>query len=193
MNNPLNKNPFIILLAFLVLFSALISADESEEGNDLKEPLKNLISQAKVMAAATTKKDFGKVADLTHPVVIEINGGREGMISKTSKLMEKMDEAGYSVEVVKIGDPIDVVNENEKIFATIPQEVVMKFPSGKIISKSFLLAISIDKGEIWKFVDGQGITNKELKKRLLVPSVLKIPEIEKPKVIGNKSDSESSE
>ena len=43
--------------------------------------------------------------------------------------MEKMDEAGYSVEVVKIGDPIDVVNENEKIFATIPQEVVMKFPA----------------------------------------------------------------
>ena len=107
--------------------------------------------------------------------------------------MEKMDEAGYSVEVVKIGDPIDVVNENEKIFATIPQEVVMKFPAGKIISKSFLLAISIDNGEIWKFVDGQGITNEELKKRLLVPSVLKIPEIEKPKVIGNKSDSESSE
>ena len=107
------------------------------------------------MAAATTKKDFGKVADLTHPIVIELNGGREEMISKTSNLMKQMSESGYYVEGVKIGSPSDTVQEGKETFATISQEVVVRFPAGKIVSKSFILAISENKGKTWKFVDGQ--------------------------------------
>ena len=73
----MKRNLILLFPALLALSSILDVVAESEKGNVVEESLKNLISQAKLMAAATTKKDFGKVADLTHPIVIELNGGRE--------------------------------------------------------------------------------------------------------------------
>ena len=69
----------------------------------------------------------------------------------------------------------------------------MRFPAGKIVSKSFLLAIYEDKGKTWKFVDGQGLSNEGLKKRLSIPPKLEIPEVEKPRVIRKKLESTPSQ
>lgn len=189
----MKRNLILLFPALLALSSILDVVAESERGNVVEESLKNLISQAKLMAAATTKKDFGKVADLTHSIVIELNGGREEMISKTLNLMKQMSESGYYVEGVKIGSPNYTVQEGKETFATISQEVVMRFPAGKIVSKSFLLAISENKGKTWKFVDGQGLSNEGLKKRLSIPPKLEIPEVEKPRVIRKKLESTPSQ
>ena len=188
----MKRNLILLFPALLALSSILDVVAESEKGNVVEGFLKNLISQAKLMAAATTKKDFGKVADLTHPIVIELNGGREEMISKTLNLMKQMSESGYYVEGVKIGSPSYTVQEGKETFATISQEVVMRFPAGKIVSKSFL-AISENKGKTWKFVDGQGLSNEGLKKRLSIPPKLEIPEVEKPRVIRKKLESTPSQ
>lgn len=58
----------------------------------------------------------------------------------------------------------------------------MKVPGGRATAKSFLLGISTDKGKTWTFVDGNGIGDEKVKRKLLpnLPAEFKLPKKEKP-------------
>jgi hypothetical protein len=138
--------------------------------------------QADEVAQATIKGDFKKLAELTYPKVIEMIGGRERMIEKMEEWQKDMKAKGYAFRSAKVEDALPLVAGGLEVFTVVPFTLEMKAPTGKATMKSFLLGISADKGKTWTFVDGSGISNREMAKKLLpnLPATLQLPKKEKP-------------
>src|SRR5438045_2512650 len=80
----------------------VVHADDT----DIKKTAK---AQAEESQAALIKGDFGKLADLTHPKLVEKMGGKEKMVAYLTTEMKKMKEMGYEFKSVKVmapGDPV---------------------------------------------------------------------------------------
>src|SRR5690242_6235956 len=58
---------------------------------------------------ATIDGDFAKIADLTHPKVVKLMGGREKMISVLESGIKDMKSKGYAFRSAKVDAPSDLV------------------------------------------------------------------------------------
>lgn len=174
---------FAMSLVFLGLSFAALAAED--------KPEKTAKSQADEAAQATVKSDWGKLADLTHPKVVEMMGGRDKMVERMTASMKAMKDKGFVFNSAKVEDATTPVAAGSELYTVVPMTVEMKVPGGTVSSKSFLLGVSTDKGKTWKFVDGSGIGgNEKLLKEILpnLPATLKLPKKEKP--VFQKTDSD---
>jgi hypothetical protein len=142
---------------------------------------KNLKSQAEEGSKAFVGGDYGKLADLTYPKLVELIGGRAKMIAYIEKQIAEMKAQGAEVISVSFDDPTQVIKIGGELFAVLPDTLKMKVPDGILVGKSFMLGISGDNGEHWTFVDGSSLDEKAIK--TLFPAAagkLNIPKAEKP-------------
>jgi hypothetical protein len=138
-------------------------------------------ASAEEAAQATIKGDFGKLADLTYPRIVEKVGGRDRMIATLESGLKDMKSKGYAFRSAKVGDPSPAVAGGPELFTVIPMTLVMKAPGGTLTVQGFMLGISGDMGKTWTFVDGAKADNEEFKKLLPnLPPALKLPKPEKP-------------
>ena len=168
------------LLVVTITFAA--RADEAPSAAAVKK-------LAQEMGVATLKGDYAKLIDQTYPTLVEQLGGREKAIETVTTLMKQMKDQGFILQSYDIGEPGMFLSEGGNTFVVLPARLEMTIPGGKMISKSFLLGISADKGKTWKFADGAGIIKqKEQREKLLpkLPADLKFPEQEKPEIIKDK-------
>lgn len=170
------RSPFagsLVLLGVCITYS--IAADAKPE-----EVAK---TKADEVAQATVKGDYGKLADLTYPKIVEMAGGRDKMISVVATGVRNMKERGFEFRSAKVGEASPLVPGGGDLYTVVPFTLEMKVPGGKATMKSFLLGISGDKGKTWTFVDGSKIgDDQKLTKKLLpnLPEKLKLPKKEKP-------------
>jgi hypothetical protein len=138
--------------------------------------------QANIVAQATIKNDYATIIKYSHPSLIKMMGGRDKMLNVIKDAMEGMSSKGISIDSVWIGTPQKLFIAGKELHCLVPQQLSMKVPDGKLVSNSFLLAISIDKGANWTFLSlSNGINNKTITQ--LLPNFnqqLKIPEDSKP-------------
>jgi hypothetical protein len=129
---------------------------------------------------ALIKEDFGKIADLTHPKIVKLMGGRDKMISVMKDSTAKMKANGYVIRSVKVGAPSDLVSGGGDSYVVVPFQLEMKVPRGKVTQKSFVIGVSSDRRKTWKFINGS--VDRKLIKKVLpeLPEKLKLPEKEKP-------------
>ncbi|MDP7034633.1 MAG: hypothetical protein QF752_09095 [Planctomycetota bacterium] len=170
-------------LSLLVVVCILAHGDEPPTKHNVRE-------LAKELGAATIQGDYAKVIDHTYGSVVELMGGRNVAIEILAKQMEKMKAEGLIIKEYRVGEPGEFLTEGENTFVIVPSSMKMAMPGGKILSKSFLLGISSDKGKTWKFIDGSGLVKngKEVRAKWLprLPANLKFPELEAPKMIEDK-------
>lgn len=175
---------FTLSLMFLGLCLSVFAAQD--------KPEKTAKSQAEEAAKATVEGKWDKLADLTHPKVVELMGGRDKMVERMTASMKDMKAKGIAFNSAKIEDAATPVAAGKELYTYVPMTLEMKVPGGTITSKSFLLGVSTDEGKTWKFVDGSGIGgNEKLLKEVLpnLPKELKLPKKEKP-VFQKATDSE---
>ncbi len=139
--------------------------------------------QAEEINQAFLRNDFGRVADLTYPKLVEILGGRARMIAFLEQGVKSMEAEGFKIVSVSIGEPNDVISDGHQLFAIVPTITNIKFSEGILVGQAFRIANSKDGGKNWTFVDGAGFSSDKGKLKMLFPTVadkLRLPEIKPP-------------
>lgn len=147
-----------------------------------KAAVKKLAQQ---MGKSTMAGDYAMVIDHTYDPVVKLLGGRDKAIETTKKIMDTMKAQGFVIKSYVVGEPGPFHSSGGNTFVVLPVKMEMNAPNGKILAKSYTLGISTDQGKTWKFVEGAGLKNEEMRRKVLpkLPAKLKLPEYEKPMLI----------
>jgi len=171
----------LILLAFCVPTGTAEDKQPKKDTSSEDKPEIVAKRKAQEVAQATVKGEFGKLADLTYPKVVEEMGGRDRMIAVLKNSLEGMNKKGYEFRSAKVGKTAQVVAGGENLFAVVPFDMEMKVPGGSLAIKSFMLGISPDKGKTWSFINGDKAQDSNVRKMLPnLPAELKLPKKEQP-------------
>ena len=147
-----SKLPLVLLLSFFSMHSraADIAANASRD--------------AARLVACMKAFDAGCVNSLTYTKMLEDHGiSRDQLDQGLVKMYRQMKSlrARYAVFELSAAWPPIVSRENTFVF--IPYSMVLTARGQDTIGKAFFIGISGDSGVSWKFVDGQKITQDNIK------------------------------
>lgn len=154
------------------------AASQSAPENS-SSPAANAKRQADQIADLFISGDYDKFYDLTHPKLIDLAGGKDKLIESTQKAFAEMKSEGYEFVSMTVETPTQIVTDKDQTYAVLPTTVKMKVPQGEGEQSGFLLGISADNGQNWKFING--VSKDQLK--VLFPEAvdkLQLPEIKAP-------------
>lgn len=144
---------------------------------------KNLKIQADQLNQASLTGDDERVVALTYPKLLDLMGGREEFLANAGAIRSEMESQQLRVLSASAQDSKDIIEVNNRIYAIVPVSMRMKAPEGVLVGRTFMIGVSEDRGENWKFVSaGSGQLDPEQLK-LLFPDAadkLRIPEDEEP-------------
>lgn len=148
-------------------------------------PAENAQRQAEQIADFFIKGEYDKFFDVTHPKIVEKTGGREKMTAQIKESIEEMKSQGVEFVSMTVDKPTQIETVGKETFAILPAKLTLRAPAGDSVQESFLLGVSEDNGQNWKFVNGS--TKAQLK--TLFPAAvekLRIPEPKAPVFTGKK-------
>ena len=145
----------------------------------------NLTARAKELEDALSRKDYGKVVDLTYPKLVEYAGGREKLLTAMTNELKTMEAEGVEIISSTSSAPSQFVHEANGIYAVVPITSKFKARDGVFQVEGSLIAISTDGGQNWTFVDSTGKDQTELKKVIPGFDKLKLPPEKEPVKVTN--------
>jgi hypothetical protein len=132
--------------------------------------LTNLKKQAGEIVQAMLQRDHEKLADLTHPAVIELAGGRARFIKLVEQMADRMAKDGLTFREVRLESPSKMVRAAGQLYAVFPYTLEMTGPRGEAASQpSYFVCVSGDGGQKWKFLDGDGVRGDRSKLKRVLP------------------------
>lgn len=126
----------------------------------------NLKMDAQKMAKAFLAGDYKNFAKYTYPRILAAMGGESRMAATLSKSVDGMGARGMSLDGITFGEPSKIVKNGKELQATITQHTGIKQAVGTSINTSILIAISMDNGSSWTFIDTQNKDMAALRKAL---------------------------
>ena len=137
---------------FKIILPILLIAFTNSYGqkNEYRE---TIITEANKMVNSLKGNDYQSLINHTYPKLIEILGGKTSMLNQMNTQMKRMEDSGAKISDVKIGKPKDIYVAGDELHCLVPQKLVLTVPTGKVITNSFLLAISNNNGQNWYFLD----------------------------------------
>jgi hypothetical protein len=148
-----------VMLLFVSVFSAASAAQE-QLGEDAA---KRLQAQAEESSRAFIEGDFGRLADLTYPKLVELIGGREKLIEVVRKGVEEAKAEGFVPLSSVPSAPTQVLRVGRQTYAIVPLKFKMRAPNQILVSDSYMIAVSEDEGQNWKFFSGASVDEAKLK------------------------------
>ncbi len=144
--------------------------------------------QAMEMARALVKNDFTAFVEYMHPKIIAFAGGKEKLKNNMDSASDAMKQFKMEFKKILIGDPGPVISFHDQLQCVIPETTTIQSILGELEAETSLIAISMDKGKKWYFIDTNIYKADQLKKALpdLSPD-LKIPPQKQPKFTPNGS------
>ncbi len=133
---------------------------------------KQVTDQANRMAKALMAKDLNTFSTYVLPAVMKAAGGKDAMIKGMKKSMADMAKSGQGFIAMRIETPSALIDTAGTLQCTLPETVRMKTDQGIVDNHTTLLAVSLDKGKTWKFVDLAG-PDALLQLRGMMPSISK--------------------
>ena len=152
------------------LIPTLFFALGCSEPVDMATAEANLTTQTEAIFQATLKKDHGALADLTHPKIVEMAGGRTGFIRKLKELETEFEATGVSfVSMTPLGEP-EVAQNSGDLYAVVRYELRLGQGGVPITStQAALFGYSADGGQRWSFVDASGVGGDRDKLKQVLP------------------------
>lgn len=139
----------MILLSMVSLASAIdMSHEVQKQGQDC--------------ANALISHDITHILQYTHPVVIQMSGGKQGFISAFDDAVREMKNHGLEFAFVDVEEPTLIKYIKDNTYAVLPQTITMTAPGGMLISTGYLLAVSSNDGKDWRFADMAPLTNENI-------------------------------
>lgn len=143
----------LILCFTFSLFAVLASYGQVRNASD------NLKRQAHKMGAAFLSNDYKTFAIYTYPLILKSMGGTTRMADVLKKTTNEMKEQGMSFNNITFDEPSTIVKSGKELQATIAQHTEIKLSLGRLVSTSTLIAISMNNGINWTFID---TSNKDI-------------------------------
>jgi hypothetical protein len=183
-----------ILIALVLLQIAFGKTEYSEriaggsssqsKATPAPKPYPNAKTQANQLNDAVLSGDYAKAADLTYPKLVELIGGRAEYLAVLEAGMKETQSDGFRIISSVTGDPKDVIEDGNVVYAILPTTMRIKVAEGVLVGQTFLIGVSNDRGEHWTFLDVGNGSSHELVKTLFpaVADRLKLPE-RKPLVL----------
>jgi hypothetical protein len=167
-------------LSCLVALAAVAFPGRGEEKVDTAKAEE----QARVIGKALLDADWTKVADLTHPRIIELAGGKDKTIERIETGMKQIKAQGYSLTGYKVGTAQAPLASGKTVYVVVPTSLEIAGPGSRIVTDSYLLGVSDDGGKTWAFADGAGLSDPAKRKTIFpdLPKDLKLPD-RKPPVV----------
>ncbi len=118
--------------------------------------------QAVIMTQAITSNNYETTLKYTHPNVVKMVGGKKEFLDVLKTGTNEMKLMGNKYESIEIGKPSKTVKAANEIHCLIPETISMQLKDGKMKHKSYLLAVSNDKGKSWTFIETALITEESI-------------------------------
>ena len=190
------RNRMNILVIFLLLAASMVGCVSGSQPQSNQPPQASASAsapktvdheiikrQAQELSDAMIKGDYNKAADLTHPKLVDLMGGRTQFISETEKAFKEMEAQQVRIVSNMVGEPQDIVEVKNEIYAIVPTAMRMKVPDGILASEVFMIGVSKDGGQNWTFVDAAAAREGGEGLKMLFPdaaSKLRVPELKRP-------------
>jgi hypothetical protein len=159
--------------------TATAPATAVPEGHSTRE--ERCRNAARACGAAILSAPDDRGLDCMADEAIAHYGGRATIAAALAKVKAEMTAKGVTIENAEIDLPQQIVTGGGKLFAVLGQRVTMKLPEGHLRTRSFLLAVSSDDGQTWKFVDGARLTREKAVAMFpTFPQSLALPEVGPP-------------
>jgi hypothetical protein len=129
-----------------------------------------LMAQAEQVRSAVLQPDHELMADLTHPALIKGLGGRAKYVQKLNEVAAEIKGQGFQFTDVIFAEPTAIVEGKKAVHAIIPYSIAMSGPGGAKGEKpSYFIAASMDRGNNWTFLDGEGVAGDRAKLLQVIP------------------------
>lgn len=142
----------------------------------------NAVMAARACSKLVSAGQQERIVDCMPDEVVKMLGGREQVVAMMNKAKAESGPQPELEEAV-IEAPSQLVKAEKRTFAIVPQTVTVKVPEGRLMLKSFLLAVSPDDGKTWRFVDGVELDRQ---KALTIfpdlPETLQLPKVGEPEL-----------
>ncbi len=166
----------ILAIIFFLLFLTTSNCQTKTLDHSIK-----IKEEAEMMGQFLIKKDYNSFTKFTYPKLIEMMGGKEKMIEQISKEFKKMNADGFDFINITFGNSSEIITTNNELQSTLPQNIEMKVPGGRLVSQSTLIAISNNGGKNWCFIDSSGKDILTMKRTFSnLSEKLVIPQQDKP-------------
>jgi len=162
---------FILTLILGFTFAGIIAAQ-----NDFS---KKILFDSGKYANAIIDKDIAGIINYMHPNIVKMGGGDEFMKTQIEQQVNVYSDQNISLTNIVFDKPGEIVKAGSELHCVIQQTQILKMGEKDFENKGNLLAVSLDQGESWKFVDLAQYDTESLK--LFLPNfneALKIPAIE---------------
>lgn len=165
------------LLALLLMAAQAAGAGERQNITKVRR-------LAEAMVAATFNGDYAVAIDHTYDGVVKELGGREEAIRIAEASMRELKAKGFTLKSYVVSTPQGFSSAHGVMFTIVPTRLEMQAPDAWIVTRSYLLGISSDAGESWRFVDGSGLDDAAFRERVLpkLPAGFTLPPSQKPEI-----------
>ena len=162
----------------LLLFIAI-------NANTYAQDTAKIRKDAQALVQATKMSDFKTVVKFTYPPVVKSLGGPDKMIEVLNKSLAEMKNQGASIIGGDIGRPGKILHAGTKLYSVVPEKVIIESNGTRLYANSSLLAISLNNGDTWYFIDAGNMSDIQVKQAF--PEIygkLTIPKRSDPVVMG---------
>lgn len=174
-------------IQFLLLSLLITGFIRAQNGNtDTVGAAVNLKSAAQKMAGFLTRGNYTEFIKYMHPRALQMAGGKDKIIAMLQASSEQSNSQGFTIDSVCIGDPLPIMYAGKELQGLVPEKIILKIKQGKLVTTSYLLAVSDNKGKTWYFIDTSNKTLAQL--QTVLPSLsnqLVIPPRTKPILYSN--------
>jgi len=122
----------------------------------------NIKRDAEQIVKAIFVGDFKTVLNYTYPEALKAVGGTEMMIETIKKGMAELKTQGATFKNAIVGEPGEFIKTQGKLFSIVPEEIFLNVNGKTFYGKSALLAISLDNGVNWYFIDGGRLSEEKI-------------------------------
>ena len=152
---------YIYLLALVQFYIG--SSCQPQKNNDTNEMFHKAKAQAKKMASSLINKDADAFVGFHYPKMVEMMGGKQQAIASIEKSWKKQEEDSIKIISDSIGNPSKIIFYKGQYQCTIPQQMTMVIRNQKVAVESTIVAISMNDGETWYFIDAANDGFKKIK------------------------------
>ena len=122
--------------------------------------------QANSMGNAFIKGDYETFEKYTNPAIVNAMGGKSRMTAVLVNSANDMKAKGMVISGITVDSPSKIVKSRSELQCTLKQHTTIKLNNGTVIATSTLIAISLDGGKNWSFVDTSNKDASTMRKML---------------------------
>lgn len=122
-----------------------------------------IVDSVKEYMDAFLNSEFDSMAELTHPNILSLSGGKTFVAQDLENDRGTMEAMGFNYMGGEVGAPGKIYEAGREILCFVPIFYMVELQGKKYKSETNILASSSSNGKIWKFVSLDRLDQESIK------------------------------